>query len=512
TFIFSAFICACGGQDLQVSITTENVELDLLEYKFLKTEITPTPDTETEIIWASSDEEVVSVTSTGKIQGLKLGTATITATVGDATDTCSVTVSLPADASPQILLKSGIYQNATLKVGDSVDIVSLITYKDKEYDDASWVYSCSNTSVAEIIDGKIIAKTAGQTEITAKPTWKGIENDNFKQTVTVNVKNFDKQTSLLFSETDYVNTYGRTYVEQNALVLDHSGTAIEFEFYGTQLAISTKLVQGEAVAVRIFIDGDNQGIFTKITNTSFQNITLAENLSNTAHKARIVKASPQDIGVFSIRNIYAESFAKTTAKSNLLIEFVGDSITVGYSILDNGQGSQNVNNTDVTKTYAYTIAKNLNADFSFVCTQGIAVNTTPYLGTSMIQLYKWYSANNKVGYTHPKSPDVVVINLGTNDGTYLANNPSHNLSTDFYMLLNLIRGKHDDAYIILTYGMMSVNSTVLSAINSAIDDFDDEKVSFVTPASPSGEGGHPNQAVNDKTAEILTEYIKNLLA
>ena len=86
------------------------------------------------------------------------------------------------------------------------------------------------------------------------------------------------------------------------------------------------------------------------------------------------------------------------------------------------------------------------------------------------------------------------------------------ISIFYYILLNNLRSAHTDAYIVLTYGMMSINNDVLDAINSAIDDFGDDKVSFVTPASPSGEGGHPNQAVNDKTAEILTEYIKNLLA
>lgn len=512
TFVFSAFICACGGLDLQINITVENVELDLLESKILKTEITPKQESDPEITWSSSDEEVVSVTATGKIVANKIGSAVITATVGEATDSCNVTVSLPAQTTPQILLKSGIYQNATLKLGDQTDVVSVITYNNREYTDANWVYTSSNSNIAEVVDGKIVAKAIGQTQITAKPSWKGIESQDFSKTITVNVKEFDKQNTVLYSDTQYFNQYGRTYSNTDGLHLDMSGTTMELDFYGTELKINSAVTKGDAVAIRVFIDGDETGEFIKLTNGNYQDIVVAKDLTNTAHKVKIVKASPQDIGVVAIKKVFASSFAKVSAKSDLFIEFIGDSITVGYSILDNGQGSQNVNNTDVTKTYAYTIAKNLNADFSIVATQGIAVNSTPYLGTTMVDLYKWYSSNRKINYTHEKSPDVIVINLGTNDGTYLASNPSHSLDSDYYILLNNLRSAHPDAYIVLTYGMMSINNDVLDAINSAIDDFGDDKVSFVTPASPSGESGHPNQAVNDKTAEILTEYIKNLLA
>ncbi|MBR1984080.1 MAG: Ig-like domain-containing protein [Clostridia bacterium] len=502
---------SCQSADIEVNITQNSMKIDLLSSKILTAEVTPN-DTELQVVWSSSDENVVSINQNGKIVGMSLGTATITATVGEATDTCQITVKLPTDNKPQILLKSGIYENTVMRVGDQATIDNVIFYKNTEHTDASWAYTVTDTSVVEINDGKIIAKAVGQTQITIKPSWKGIESDDFNKTVTVTVKQFDKENILTYTDTEYFNQYGRTYTSNEGLFLDMSGTAIEFDFYGTELKIDAVITKGEAVAVRVFIDNDDKGNFIKLTNSSNSDVVLAENLSNTAHTARIVKASPQDIGVIAIKNVKASSFAKATAKSDLLIEFIGDSITVGYSILDGGHGSQTVNNTDASKTYAYSIAKNLNADFSFVATQGIAVNSTPYLSTTMVNLYRWYSANKKVNYIYEKSPDVVVINLGTNDAAYLAQNPSHNLANDYFTLLNLIRGYHTDAYIVLTYGMMSIDEDVKIAINSAIDDFGDEKISFVTPAEPSGEGGHPNQAVNDKTAEILTEYIKNLLA
>ena len=502
--------CTEPTPETQVAISGENFTLDLLQSKILKVQVTPS-STENVVVWSSSDEEVVSVNQTGKIVANKIGTATITATVGTASDTCLVTVKVPTENTPVILFKNGIYNNATIKLNDQVQLENVIFYKNTEHTDAEWTYTISNPNVLEIVDGKVIAKAIGQATITAKPSWKGVISDDFTKTITLNVKEFDKQDKITYTDANYFNSYGRTYKEQNALILDLSGTAIEFDFYGTELKINTAVTKGDAVAIRVFIDGEENGKFIKLTNTTFQDITLFDNLTDSAHTVRIVKASPQDIGVIGIKNVTASAFAKATPKSDLLIEFVGDSITVGYSILDEGQGSQNVNNTDASKTYAYTIAKNLNADYSLVCTQGIAVNTTPYLGTTMVDMYKWYSPNKKTNYQHEKSPDVIVINLGTNDGAYLNSNPSHNLANDYYTLLNLIRSTHSDAYIILTYGMMNKNLDVLTAIYTAIDEFDDEKVSFVAPANPSGEGGHPNQTVNDKTAEILTEYIKNLL-
>lgn len=518
-FTISSFsLVACGGESgtgdgggtttSTFSLEREKISLNLGNGRTLKYEASP--DLTGAVEWSSSAPEIVSVNSSGRVTANKIGSAVITAKLGGFEDTCTVTVNLANNQTPSILLKSGIYDGAVIKLGDYSTIENAITYNALEYTDAEWTYSIKDPSIVEITDGKIKGKKVGSTEITVKASWRGVQSDDLTKTVKVSVKQFDKSNTLSYTDTTYFNQYGRTYTDSNGLVFDLSGTAIEFYFYGTALTMNALVTKTSSTAVRVFIDNDAEGKFITLKNTTLSEVVLAENLNKSAHYVRIVKASPQDLGVFAVKEFKAESFAKPNTKSDLYIEFVGDSITVGYSVLDDGQGSQSVSNTDATKTFAYLTAKNLNADYSMVCMQGITVNTKYNLSYSMTDLYNWYSANKRDAFTDKNSPDVVVINLGTNDSGYLNTHQNHNLANDYVALLDQIRAKHKNAYIIITYGMMSTNNNVMTAINDAISTVNDEKITFVKPADPSG-SGHPTKQVNIKTAEILTNYIKGLL-
>lgn len=81
--------------------------------------VTPADSTDS-VSWTSSNEEVATVNN-GKIVGLKAGTATITATAGNVSDTCVVTVADNAwtivDTSATGPIKLGLAQFAAGKMG-----------------------------------------------------------------------------------------------------------------------------------------------------------------------------------------------------------------------------------------------------------------------------------------------------------------------------------------------------------------------------------------------------------
>jgi uncharacterized protein YjdB len=69
----------------------------------LKAKVNPTTLQDPSVTWESSDPKIVNVTSTGKIKGLKVGTATIRC-ISNATGlsaTCKVTV-VKASAAPSM--------------------------------------------------------------------------------------------------------------------------------------------------------------------------------------------------------------------------------------------------------------------------------------------------------------------------------------------------------------------------------------------------------------------------
>lgn len=105
----AAITVSAGGKSAtcQVTIATETIEVESIEISpsaltmtekgetvQLTAEITPENATDPQVIWASSDEMVATVTSEGLVTAVAEGKATITATAGEKTASCEVTVSI----------------------------------------------------------------------------------------------------------------------------------------------------------------------------------------------------------------------------------------------------------------------------------------------------------------------------------------------------------------------------------------------------------------------------------
>lgn len=136
-----------------------------------------------DVKWSTSDKKIATVTSAGKVKGVKKGTATITATYKGKEYTCKVKVKKP----------SLNYTKADMNPGETLDLVLTGTTAKK--------WKSSNKKVATVSKGKVTAVAAGTATITV--TGKDRKKYKLKVTVTDIPEAEDPEVSLDLSTVFY---------------------------------------------------------------------------------------------------------------------------------------------------------------------------------------------------------------------------------------------------------------------------------------------------------------------
>ena len=146
------------------SISFEDKEMTVLKGKetLLNVLINPSNATEIEeITFESSDDTIITVDENGRIRGLKAGTATITARMGNLS--CSIDVTVEEVHLTDIIIKNDL---SNIHVGDSFDL-ELILNPENTTDELTFTYESSNEDVITIDEnGHLVAKAAGKSTIT----------------------------------------------------------------------------------------------------------------------------------------------------------------------------------------------------------------------------------------------------------------------------------------------------------------------------------------------------------
>lgn len=153
-----------------ISIANNDTEILIEDTQALECEFAPENTTDKTIVWTTSDESVISVSEDGEITANKLGTATITATHKELTDSIAIEVK-PIDAeSIEIILPDEAETNddGTPKVnkGSEVQLKAEILPENTTYKEVEW--SVSDETIATIDkDGVLTTNGTGTITVTA---------------------------------------------------------------------------------------------------------------------------------------------------------------------------------------------------------------------------------------------------------------------------------------------------------------------------------------------------------
>jgi len=514
-FLF-VFLCGCTPETTQTSQTPYEPSYELKmrtriysmnEDETKKLDLVFTKDGKAEdwslLSFSSGNTSVATVNGEGFVTAVGQGTVTVTVSFEGKKVTANVVVSAKQH---KIVLSA---QSVGLILGDSKEIQATVYLGGKKQDGIEVLWNSSNTDAITVENG--IVKAVGNGSATVTATYK-----NASESVLVTVVEELSSQQVNSFNNEFVNLYGRSSVENGNLKFDHASNAIELGIIGNSLTVNLTTTSNSYM--RVWVDEIEQPDRINV-KTSENKYVVAEGLSDGYHKVRIVKATEMQDALWSIISFEADGFATVTQKSNLKIEFVGDSISAGYGVIGAPGEGKTVENSDCTKSYTYFTAKNLNADYSVVAWSGICAKAYHWVkDINMATLYTKNSSRDNTKYSFDFNPDIIVLNLGTNEASYLdpgygGSKYAEQFPADYKDMLLTIRNNNPNAYIICLYGMMGKNSLIENGIVSAIANVDDNKIvynPFNIVANTSGANGHPSARAQEEWANQLVDYIKSM--
>ena len=336
---------------------------------------------------------------------------------------------------------------------------------------------------------------------------------------------------------------GRTYYADGKIYCALSGTGVEFTFTGTACSIT---IQGDSSStnpsaadnqarVAVYVNGER--IVDDMIDNAEETYEVFKSDTEQSVDVKIIKLSESPHSTFAISDISVSGKdVKPAEDKKMLIEFVGDSITCGYGVDDEvKEHSFSTKTEDVTKAYAYKTAQTLDADYSMVSFSGYGIISGYSNGETKVSSQTVPQYYTKLGYSwssnesftpseiewdfSKRQPDVIVINLGTNDDSYCKSMAERceEFQQEYVNFLKLIREKNPDATIIGGLGIMgqALCYYVESAVKQYTEETGDGNVAYLMFDQQYGRDGyaadwHPTETTHGKAAAKLVEKIQEL--
>lgn len=289
-----------------------------------------------------------------------------------------------------------------------------------------------------------------------------------------------------------------------------AGTSFTTGFTGTSAKL--RLGSAEAPARSSLYASVDGGPYRLYANASgLVNLTPAR-LEPGEHTLTVVTRDIRDTIVF--RGLLLDEGAKTVAvpRRERWIEFVGDSITVGYK------------NPDIAlDSYAWLTGERLNADhtqiaYTGIClTDGVSCNGLPPRGMSeqYFKLQPLDYANSPDWNFEGRQPDAVVVNIGTNDARAKLSGTA--FTETYVRFLERLRDVHPESelfVIVPLNGYMNGETRQAAEVRIAAGDTRLHVIGtdgwLSEAAGDYSDGLHPSEAGNEKMAVRLAEAIRGV--
>lgn len=342
--------------------------------------------------------------------------------------------------------------------------------------------------------------------------------------------------------TDKVKLLGRTHMLNDTLWFSFSGTGVEFNFRGKRCSFvlcSDSIYNEETHQARFAVYVNDVLVADDVMDCAEKEVCAIKNDEDTEAVIRLVKLSESSDSTMGIKDIVCEEGASMspTESKDLKIEFIGDSITCGYGVDGTLEDVYSTHNENVTKAYAYLTAQSLHADYSMVSFSGhgiisgytdngekVSHQLVPTYYTKLGNSYGVFADNiapKDIEWDFSEfQPDIVVINLGTNDTSYARDNEERCMEyvLEYCKFLGTVREKNPKAAILCVLGLMG--QELCDCVEETVRRFKEEtgeksiyalKLSAQSPENGVVVDYHPTYTSHRQAADEVVAFIKSTI-
>lgn len=164
-------IASCKGKETEeitvssVTVSPDRIEITEGESTKLTAKISPAAAADRTVTWSSSDKAVATVDDNGNVQGIKAGTATVTATAEGKSGKSAVTVKTKVVNVTEVSLDR---TELTLTEGSSETLTATVKPDNATNKKVTW--KSDKTDIASVDgNGKVTALKAGEANSPSQP-------------------------------------------------------------------------------------------------------------------------------------------------------------------------------------------------------------------------------------------------------------------------------------------------------------------------------------------------------
>lgn len=316
---------------------------------------------------------------------------------------------------------------------------------------------------------------------------------------------------------------GRTEKSANGEVrFNWSGTYLETGFTGSYVAIRASDTKRNYY--NVFIDGVQTGVIS--VSGKDTTIVVAKWLKAGKHNLVLQKRSEGEQGTTTIKSIILESpgtLIAATPKKDRHIEFIGNSITCGY-------GTEGLVKTDPFKAetencniaFSCITARYFNADYTLIAHSGRGAARN-YGDTSRVSKVTMRELIDGTFDMEPEkkwnfkeyTPDLVVINLGSNDFSTKPHPLKDEFIASYDKIISKLRAVYGDVKILCVAPPKGGAFDYLREYCIEKKDKNLHLTAYLNGVynddSDLGSSGHPNYEGQKKIAMTLIPHISSIM-